>query len=124
MQEFEVIKYDTEIIDEKLTVSGNNATSLECHYIEMSPIRVCALVSPSGVVYRPPTDDFKSDRYTFYTGGKMSNGDCGIEFGPDVEVEKGLWKCIIVKMNGEQLSTLINYVDEPIGPASIDDYWL
>lgn len=106
-QIFEVIKYDRDIIDEALSVDEKGVTTLQCHLIDKSPIRFCMLVSPSGRVYRPPKDTFKSAEFSFYGGGQMVTGDCGIEIGVGLHVEVGIWQCIIVKPNNEKLTVEI-----------------
>lgn len=111
-QSFEVIQYAGDIIDESQKVADDGSLTVECHLICKSPIKVCMLVTPSGKVFRPPTDQFKSEEFSYYGGGSLSTGDCGITFEKDVEVESGLWKCIIVKMNDEKLSTEIFVPEE------------
>lgn len=109
-QKFEVIKYETEAIDEKFTADEDGTVTLECHLIKKMPIKLCMFLSPSGQVYRLPTDKFKATggTYSYYSaGGKMMNGDCGIEFAAGVDVESGRWKCVIGKLNGEKVDTEI-----------------
>lgn len=112
VQNFEVIQYEKEIIDEEAKVAEDGSVSIECHLISRNQVKVCMLVSPSGIVFRPPTDQFKSEEFSYYGGGSLSYGDCGITFEKDVEVETGLWQCIIVKMNDEKFSTEIFVPEE------------
>lgn len=112
VQNFEVIQYEKEIIDEKAKVAEDGSVSIECHLIYKNQVKVCMLVSPSGIVFRPPTDQFKSEEFSYYGGGSLNTGDCGITISKEAEVESGFWKCLIVKMNDEQLTTQIFVPEE------------
>lgn len=107
LQRFEVIKYDSEIIDERVHVVENGTTTIECHLIYKDPIKMCIFLSPSGDYFRPTTDKFASEKFSYFDGGSLSTGDCGITFKEGVEVESGEWKCVIVKKNDKTLSTEI-----------------
>lgn len=95
MQQFEVIKHDSEVID-GVSKAVENGTTLECHHIGGRPIKLCGFLSPSGRFYRVASDTFNSAEYSYYKedGGSMITGDCGIKFPADVEVESGNWLCV------------------------------
>lgn len=103
VQEFEVIKYDKEIIDAKVIVKGDKSVTVECHYFNKEPINVCMVLSPSGRVYRPPTDQFKSKEFSYFADGSFKTGNCGVAFEEGFQVESGPWDCSIGKINGEVL---------------------
>lgn len=123
-QKFQVIQYKSEIVDEALNVVENGSVSMECHLIEKQPIKFCMFVSPSGKVYRPSSDTYKSKDYSFYKGGEMATGDCGVEFSKEFSktVESGDWKCVIVKTNDERLTAIIKKKEQ--AQVSLDDNWL
>lgn len=112
VQHFEVKKYNTEVMDEAVIRHANGTTTIECHVFDRQPIKRCMVVSASGKAYRPTSDNFKSDSYSFYSGGSMGTGDCGVEFKQGVEIETGLWECVIGKMDGSMLSIVIKVHEE------------
>lgn len=103
VQEFEVIKYEKEIIDAKVTMRADKSVTVECHYFNRQPIKVCMVLSPSGRVYRPPTDQFKSKEFSYYEDGSFMTGNCGVAFEVGFNVESGPWDCSIGKVNGDVL---------------------
>lgn len=108
-QKFRVIKYNSEVIDEAVKRLSDGSTALECHLIGKRRIKSCAFQSPSGRFYRLPADNFTSAEYSYYDedGGTLMNGDCGIKFPENVEVERGSWLCAIGTSLFYDLSTSI-----------------
>lgn len=96
MQRFQVIRHKSQLINEQWRVNEDGSTTLECHWLEKRPVNQCFFVSPSGEIYRLTSDKFKSDRFSYYNGGSMKNGDCGITFAPGVAVEENSWSCMVL----------------------------
>lgn len=104
-QRFQVIHYTTEAIDEKVTEGD---VTLECHQINESPIDMCLFVSPSGKIFRPLSSSFSSTSFSFYKGGTMEKGNCGITLRGKA-AEKGEWMCSLRVKDGRTSSTKIRY---------------
>lgn len=105
-QHFEVIQYDTAIIDGAVTRTQEGKLRMECHYIRNVPIQHCLFVSPEGKIFRPRKNTVKGSSYS--AGAELSTGECSIEFSQEVKVDRGDWTCNIITMEGEKLRLTVN----------------
>lgn len=110
---FQVISYDHEIIDEKVTVAKNGSTAFECHLMNNQPIKFCLFVSPNGEFFRPTKKGFvtnsSGNSFSKLRQGSMDKGDCGVEFQIEWETMYGKWQCAVIKMDGQLITKDIYY---------------
>lgn len=110
VQNFEIIKYDSEIIEEQMKRTAKGTITLECHHISQATIKTCLFLSPNGKMYRLPSDNYNSTQFS-YNGRGFTAGDCGIELSKEIE-EPGNWSCIVQKTSNEQMLSVDIWVDE------------
>lgn len=108
LQNFKVIQREKLVSGLGPQMTDEGSMTIGCHLFHRNPIKVCMLVSPRGKVYRPTTDKFRSEEFSYYNGGSMRAGMCGITISKDAAVEAGYWSCLVVKMNDEKLTTQID----------------
>lgn len=85
-QKFEVVPVDKVVGGLVEAFYGDTTVTMKCHLFHKNPIKVCMFVSPSGKVFRPPSDHFKSEEFSYHKEGRWEEGQCDISLGEDVKL--------------------------------------
>lgn len=82
-----------EVRDQKLTVAKSTKFNMLCSTVMDFAVKRCLFISPSGGAYHLLSNEFKTDRYSYYGRG-FEKGDCGIEINQlESDADFGEWIC-------------------------------
>lgn len=88
-QEFKVIKYDREIIDENVSKTEEGQIKMECHLIGNRSIDQCLFVTPGMKVLRPYPHQVNMDKFNYFGSEGIARGECSIRFNNDQVIDEG-----------------------------------